>query len=108
MARSRTYKIHVLVNPLMMDFWSIIAYSTASRTFIDSPKITVSSNEEDIRVNDDGSIGLYIGPKPVEGYEANTVVNNPDEDSFLMFRLYGAKSELGVGSGSQPIRNLVK
>lgn len=79
MDRSRTYKIHVLVNPLMMDFWSIIAYSTASRTFIDSPKITVSSNEEDIRVNDDGLIGLY-----------------------------GAKSELGVGSGSQPIRNLVK
>ena len=91
---SKTYKIHIPANTPMKDFWSIIAYGTKSRTFINSPKITVSSNDEAVKVNDDGSIDLYLGPKPVKGYEANTVITNPEEDIFLMFRLYGAKPQL--------------
>lgn len=41
-----------------------------------------------------GSIDLYLSPKPVKGFEANTLIINPDEYYFLMFRLYGAKPEL--------------
>ena len=81
-------------NPPTKDFWSIIAYGKVSRTFIDSPKFTVSSNDEGIRANDDGSIDLYLAPQPVEGFEANTVITNPDEDAFLMFRFYGATPQL--------------
>ncbi len=91
---SKTYKIHIPANPPMKDFWSIIAYGTESRTFINSRKITVSSNDEGVKVNGDGSIDLYLGPKPVKGFEANTVITNPDEDAFLMFRLYGAMPQL--------------
>ncbi len=78
----------------MNDFWSIIAYGTVSRTFMNSAKFTVSSNDEGVKVNADGSIDLYLSPKPVKGFEANTVIINPDEDYFLMFRLYGAKPQL--------------
>ena len=91
---SKTYKIHIPANPPIRDFWSIIAYGNKSRTFIDSPKFTVSSNDEGLNVNADGSIDLYLSPKPVKGYEANTVITNPKEDAFLMFRFYGAKPEL--------------
>ncbi len=91
---TKTYKINVPANPPMKDFWSIIAYGTESRTFINSPKFTVSSNDEGVKVNDDGSIDLYLGPKPVTGFEANTVITNPDEDAFLMFRFYGATPQL--------------
>jgi hypothetical protein len=91
---SKTYKIHIPANTPMKDFWSIIAYGTESRTFINSPKITVSSNDEGVKVNGDGSIDLYLGPKPVKGFEVNTVITNPDEDTFLMFRLYGATPQL--------------
>ena len=91
---SKTYKIHIPANPPIRDFWSLIAYGLKSRTFINSPKITVSSNDEDVKVNADGSIDLYLGPKPVKGYEANTVITNLNEDSFLMFRLYGAEPRL--------------
>jgi hypothetical protein len=91
---AKTYKVHIPANPPVKDFWSIIAYGTKSRTFIKSPKITVSSNDEGVQVNDDGSIDLYIGPKPVKGFEANTVITNPKEDYFLIFRLYGAKPQL--------------
>ena len=90
----KTYRIHVPANPPTEDFWSIIAYSTVSRTFIDSPKFTVSSNDEGVNVNADGSIDLYLSPQPVKGFEANTVIINPNQDSFLCFRFYGAKPEL--------------
>lgn len=91
---SKTYKIHVPANAPIKDFWSIIAYGLESRTFSKSPQFTVSSNDEAVKVNVDGSIDLYLSPKPVKGYEANTVITNPKEDFFLMFRFYGAKPEL--------------
>ena len=65
-----------------------------SRSFINSPKITVSSNDEDVRVNKDGSFDLYLSPEPVKGFEANTVIMNPKEPAFLCFRFYGSKPEL--------------
>jgi hypothetical protein len=91
---TKTYKVNVPVNVPTADFWSIIAYGTVSRTFIDSPKFTVSSNDEGFTVNDDGSVDLYLGPTPVAGFEANTVITSPDEDFFLMFRFYGAEPRL--------------
>jgi hypothetical protein len=90
----RTYRIHIPANPPIEDFWSIIAYGTVSRTFIDSPKFTVSSNDEGVQVNTDGSIDLYLSLTPVKGFEANTIIINPNEDSFLCFRFYGANPEL--------------
>ena len=90
----KTYRIHVPADPPTEDFWSIIAYGAVSRTFIDSPKFTVSSNDEGAKVNADGSVDLYLSPHPVKGFEANTVIINPNEESFFCFRFYGAKPEL--------------
>ena len=103
---TKTYKIHIPAKTPMKDFWSIIAYGTKSRTFINSPKITVSSNDEGVKINDDGSIDIYLGPKLVKGYEANTVITNTEEDTFLMFRLYGAKPlSFGKENGFLVVQN---
>ena len=91
---TKTYKINIPPNVPMKDFWSIILYGNESRTFLNSPKFTVSSNDEGVKFNSDGSLDLYLSPKPVKGFEANTVIMNPNEDAFLMFRFYGAKPEL--------------
>ncbi len=91
---TKTYKIHAPANPPIRDFWSLIAYGLKSRTFIKSPKSTVTSDDEGVKMNDDGSIDLYLSPKPVKGYEANTLITSPEEPAFLMFRFYGAKPEL--------------
>ena len=40
---TKTYKIHIPPNVPMRDFWSIILYGCESRTFLNSPKFTVSS-----------------------------------------------------------------
>ncbi len=91
---SKTYKIGIPADPPIRDFWSLIAYGLKSRTFIESQKSTVTSADEGVVTNDDGSIDLYLSPKPVEGWEANTLITNPEEPAFLMFRFYGAKPEL--------------
>jgi hypothetical protein len=36
-----------------------------------------TSNVQESVVNDDGSVDFYLAPKPVKGYEANTVITNP-------------------------------
>jgi hypothetical protein len=91
---SKTYRINIPADPPTQDFWSIIAYGVESRTFANSPKFTASSNDEGVTVNADGSINLYVGPEAVAGFEANTVITNPNEEYFLMFRFYGAEPRL--------------
>ena len=33
-------------------------------------------------------------PRNTQGFEANTVITNPDEEAFLMIRFYGATPHL--------------
>ncbi|MGD8699932.1 MAG: DUF1214 domain-containing protein, partial [Gemmatimonadales bacterium] len=51
-------------------------------------KITVSSlaNPE---VNADGSVDVYFGPQAPKGKENNSIITDPDEGFFLVFRFYG-------------------
>ena len=44
---------------------------------------------EDLRWNEDGSIDLYIGPTPPEGYGQNWVKTLPDQGWQILIRLYG-------------------
>jgi len=39
--------------------------------------------------NEDGSVDLYYGPKPVKGFEANWTQTVPGKAWFVLFRLYG-------------------
>ena len=91
---SKTYRINVPANAPMRDFWSVIAYGLKSRTFENYPRFTVASSDIGVKPIKDGSTDLYIGPKPVKGFEANSVITDPDEEYFLMFRLYGAEPSL--------------
>jgi hypothetical protein len=45
----------------------------------------------DLQVNDDGSVDVYVGPKPPEGKESNWVQTIPGRAWFSYFRLYGPK-----------------
>ncbi|MBW1851030.1 MAG: DUF1214 domain-containing protein [Deltaproteobacteria bacterium] len=50
----------------------------------------LSSRDRDkIKLNDDGSVTLYIGPKAPKGYENNWVQTVPGKSWSVILRLYG-------------------
>lgn len=89
-----TYRLTVPADTPAADFWSMIAYSTASKGFIrDAKRVGLSSRQhDDMTLNDDGSVDLYLAPEPPEGMEANWIPTG--EDWFGMFRFYGPESAL--------------
>jgi hypothetical protein len=97
--------------------WSIIAYDLDTNAFISNPRrrpphgrrparcptrtegrdhqrVGISSYDKDaLRVNDDGTVDVYIGPNPPDDYETNWI---PTEyhDFWLIARFYGPEPRL--------------
>jgi hypothetical protein len=87
----KTYKLIVPPNPLAKQLWSLTIYDTYNRIGIDSKtqNTDLSSRDEGLRKNPDGSVDLYVGPEAPAGYEKNWLQTNPGEGWFAYFRLYG-------------------
>ena len=78
------------------DFWSIVAYEIGTNAFIHNEQNQVGLSSHDIDqlvVNDDGSIDLYIGPNPPQGFEQNWIPT-AGRDFWLLFRFYGPQKPL--------------
>lgn len=50
---------------------------------------SVSSQNHDVQVHDDGSVDVYFGPVAPEGKESNWVQTIPGKSWFMVLRLYG-------------------
>jgi hypothetical protein len=87
---SNQYKIHVLANPPVGQFWSLTVYVEATRQMIvnNEKKVDVSSNDTSLVKNGDGSWDIYIGPEAPKGLEKNWVQTNKGSGWFPMFRFY--------------------
>lgn len=48
----------------------------------------VSSTKQGLKINGDGSVDIYYGPKPVAGFEQNWVQTRPGEGGFTYLRFY--------------------
>jgi hypothetical protein len=88
---SKTYKLAVPPNPPAKQFWSMTIYDTYDRIGIDnkSQNVDISSRDEGLRKNPDGSVDIYIGPTVPAGYEKNWLQTTPGKAWFAYFRLYG-------------------
>ena len=74
------------------NFWSITAYDVNTRCFIDTTwKIADRSSRQDLTKNTDGSVDLYIGPKPPSdtAKHKNWIPTVPGKAWFTYLRLYG-------------------
>ena len=94
-----SYKLHVPANVPIKQFWSLTAYDAQTAVFFEnvaSPGI--SSLDEGLLYNNDGSIDLYVGPKAPDGKESNWIETNSDNNAVFLFRFYGP--EAGVRDGS--------
>ena len=88
---AKTYKLTVPANPPAKQFWSFTIYNTYDRVGIDNKtqNADLSSRDEGLRRNPDGSVDLYFGPSAPKGYEKNWLQTNPGKAWFAYFRLYG-------------------
>lgn len=86
----KNYTLHVSPNPPAKLFWSVTVYDSQSRALIDNPQQRGDRSSRDkLKVNADGSVDLYYGPKPPASGEDNWVQTIPGRPWFAYLRLYG-------------------
>ena len=88
---SKTYKLTMPANVPAKDFWSIVVYDPQTRAMLPSGQKypAVNNKRGNLKVNDDGTVDLYFGPKAPAGYENNWVETVPGKGWFVVLRLYG-------------------
>jgi hypothetical protein len=83
------YSFTMPANVPLKQFWQIPIYSTKNRSLVQTgQRATISSTDNGLKKNDDGSITIYIGPEAPKGFEPNWIKTNPGEGWFTLLRLY--------------------
>ena len=84
---SKTYKVHLPPNVPAKQFWAFTIYNVQTRSMLqtDQQFPEISSNDESLKKNTDGSYDVYFGPTPPKGMENNWI----QTVSGMGFRLYG-------------------
>ena len=86
-----TYRMRVGSDVPAHDFWAIVAYDLASKSYIlnDLNRGDLSSyDKSNMKMNDDGSVDIYLAPQAPTGLERNWIPTS-GRDFFLFFRFYG-------------------
>jgi hypothetical protein len=85
----RSYRLRVPSNPPIKLFWSVTLYDVGTRALIvNDQKIVDRSSRMDLRKNQDGSVGIYCGPRAPAGFEMNWIPTVPGKNWFAYFRFY--------------------
>jgi hypothetical protein len=87
----RTYKV-TLPGPIpAKNFWSFTVYDNQTRSLLptDQKLAGVDSTLPGIRMNPDGGVTIWFGPKPPAGHEKNWVQTMPGKGYSAALRLYG-------------------
>ena len=91
----KTYKLTVPKDVPVDQFWSLTIYDRETWAFIYTPegRAGVSSHDRPkMKINEDDSVTLYIGPKAPAGLE-NNWIPTAGKKPYFMFRFYGPTAE---------------
>ena len=88
---SKPYRMNLPKDPPAKDFWSVVAYDPQTRSELQTGQPFPSKNNkrDDLIYNEDGSVDLYFGPNPPEGFEKNWIQTVAGKGWFVLLRLYG-------------------
>ena len=102
------YRLRVPTDVPARQFWSVTVYSMKTKGFFaEADRVAISSSEKaQLKLNPDGTVDLYFGPKPPAGLGPNWIPTG--EDFFLWFRLYGPEKALFEKTWTLPDLEKVK
>ncbi len=86
---TNTYKLHVPANPPVKRFWEITVYDNQTRCMLQTDQRLpgVTSIQEDLVTNADGTWDVYFGPEKPEG-DVNWVQTIPNKGWNVLWRVY--------------------
>jgi hypothetical protein len=92
---SNNYQMTVPANVPVSRFWALTAYDLKTAAFLrEVPSQGVSSIDDGLEVNEDGTVTLYIGPEAPKGNQANWVPTREGDYFYMLFRFYGAENSV--------------
>jgi hypothetical protein len=106
----KLYRIRIPKNTPAKQFWSITVYDTATWGFIVNPPDRSGwgmFDTDKMKVNDDGSVDVYVGPKAPDGLESNWIPSM-DKKPVIWLRLYGPDEPFWKKTFTMPDIELVQ
>ncbi|WP_281612997.1 DUF1214 domain-containing protein [Flammeovirga sp. SubArs3] len=97
LSSQQTYTLTVPADVPAGQFWSVNVYEleTGGTFFSDVEKVAISSLDEELSLNGDGSVTLTFGPICPEGYPVSNHIPTVGEGTwFTLFRWYAPLPEL--------------
>jgi hypothetical protein len=92
---SKSYRLTIPAEVPVTQYWSAVVYNRATHTFIrNAPRLSRSSQNEDLQMNPDGSASIYFGPKASPEQQTNWIPTDPGGKFEVLFRLYGPQKPL--------------
>jgi hypothetical protein len=105
---SKNYRIRMPADFPARSFWSVFGYDSHTRTFIaNGTKGRHLSSNDDLLVNDDESVDVFIGPDAPEGMESNWIETIPGSSIFIGLRTYGPEESVLSGEYKIPRFELI-
>jgi hypothetical protein len=85
----RTYRLHIPADVPAANFWDVTVYDNQTRSLLQTnfPYPGVSSIDEEIFQNEDGSFDVYFGPEPPVG-DVNWIQTIPGKGWNTLWRIY--------------------